>query len=58
VETQDASMNNSQELSIFFLSEWNAGAMALILAIFALPVIAFFFFYSGSSNYFPKRKSF
>ena len=58
VVTRDASMNNSQELSMIFLSEWNAGAMALILAIFTLPVIAFFFLLLRIIKLFPKAKVF
>jgi hypothetical protein len=58
VKSQDASMNNSQELCMVFLSEWNAGAMALIVAIFALPVIAFFFLLLRIIKLFPKAKEF
>lgn len=51
-------MNNSQELSMIFLLEWNAGAIALILAIFAIPVIAFFFLLLRIIKLFPKAKVF
>ena len=58
METQEAAVNNSQELSMIFLSEWNAGAMALIVAIFAIPVIAFFFLLLRIIKLFPKAKVF
>ena len=51
-------MNNSHKICIIFLSEWNAGAMALILAIVAIPVIAFFFLLLRIIKLFPKAKVF